>query len=194
MRKLVATVIAAGVLALAGCSHSAEPPLPAPATPAAEESATPTPTPTPEPEEGPYKIGKQVRYEASGITLAVQAIAYKQLDRIDAPLDEYKASETWGIAEVRTCVVANNSGEKVTVSQFPWHLNYSDGTSIDVTGNTGGNLPKPEYPMDKVLKVGRCARGKITFVVPKKDHPEFLTYSPDDAAEEGSTGPVDWKV
>jgi hypothetical protein len=66
-----------------------------------------------------------------------------------------------------------------TASQFPWPLAYADGTSIEVTGSSGGDMPKPEYPMDKTVKPGRCAAGLIAFPVPGDKRPERLVYEPE---------------
>jgi hypothetical protein len=59
-----------------------------------------------------------------------------------------------------------------------------DGTVIEVTGSYGGDSPKPEYPMDRTLKVGRCVRGKIAFPVPSKKRPELIVYAPESSLGE----------
>ncbi|WP_369229317.1 hypothetical protein AB5J56_01820 [Streptomyces sp. R21] len=40
-------------------------------------------------------------------------------------------------------------------------------------------MPKPEFPMDKTVKPGRCAAGLIAFPVPSGKRPERLVYGPE---------------
>jgi hypothetical protein len=119
--------------------------------------------------------------------VTVRAIEYQQPykgPQPQAPYD-FQGGDTWAAAEVKVC---NVEGAEVSVSQFPWSLAYEDGTSIDVTGSTGGDMPKPEFPMDKILKPGRCAAGLIAFPVPGDKKPERLVYEP-----EGSE-PTEWAI
>lgn len=55
--------------------------------------------------------------------------------------------------------MGNINGNDITVSQFPWLLAYTAGTSIQITGSVGGDMPKPEYPMDQTVKPGRYVAG-----------------------------------
>lgn len=91
----------------------------------------------------------------------------------------------WATADVKVC---NVEGASFSVDQFPWSLAYEDGTTIKVTGSSGGDMPKPEYPMDKTLTSGRCARGLVAFPVPSGKQPERLVYQP------GSGDPTEWTV
>ena len=84
--------------------------------------------------------------------------------------------------------VCNVSGTDISVSQFPWSLAYADGTSTEVTGSTGGDMPKPEFPMDRAVKAGRCAAGLIAYPVPSGKRPERIVYAPD------GTDPIEWTV
>ncbi|WP_176734518.1 hypothetical protein [Streptomyces sp. EN23] len=40
-------------------------------------------------------------------------------------------------------------------------------------------MPKPEYPMDKAVKAGRCAAGLIAYPVDGSKRPERVVYSPE---------------
>ncbi|MET9831847.1 DUF4352 domain-containing protein [Streptomyces sp. NPDC006385] len=108
----------------------------------------------------------------------MQAIEYQQPykgPQPQAPAD-FQGGDTWATAEIKVC---NVEGADISVSQFPWSLAYADGTSIEVTGSSGGDMPKPEYPMDKTVKPGRCAAGLIAFPVPGDKRPERLVYEPE---------------
>jgi hypothetical protein len=59
------------------------------------------------------------------------------------------------------------------------------------TGNSAywsDSVPGTEYPQERVVPVGRCARGWLPFAVPKGKRPEAVTYSPEDAS------PVEWRL
>lgn len=117
------------------------------------------------------------------ITGSVTALAYKQpITGITAPTQK---GEEWGQLEAKVCIT---SGTDVTVSQFPWSLAFPDDTRVKVTGDTGGDLPRPEYPMDAPVKAGDCARGLIEFPVPKGVRPERVIYAP----EEGDS--AEWAI
>ncbi|MEU3293005.1 DUF4352 domain-containing protein [Streptomyces longwoodensis] len=120
-----------------------------------------------------------------GLRASVQALRYTQpVTNIEAPSGT-QGGDIWAAADVKVC---NAGTVDFSVSQFPWHLTYTDGTNIEVTGSTGGDMPKPEFPMDRTIRAGSCARGKIAFPVPSGKRPERLVYEPEGAA------PVEWAV
>ncbi|MEU3290153.1 DUF4352 domain-containing protein [Streptomyces longwoodensis] len=120
-----------------------------------------------------------------GLRANVQALSYTQpVTNIEAPTDT-QGGDIWAAADVKVC---NAGTVDFGVSQFPWHLTYADGTNIEVTGSTGGDMPKPEFPMDRTIRSGNCARGKIAFPVPSSKRPERLVYEPEGAA------PVEWAI
>ncbi|MEU2061987.1 hypothetical protein [Streptomyces sp. NPDC013455] len=49
-------------------------------------------------------------------------------------------------------------------------------------------MPKPEFPMDKPVKAGRCAAGLIAYPVPSGKRPERIVYAPE------GTDPIEWAV
>ncbi|AVZ77329.1 DUF4352 domain-containing protein [Streptomyces lunaelactis] len=127
----------------------------------------------------------------NNIHITVQALAYQQPYKGPQPQpqpqppQDFQGGDTWSTADVKVC---NVKGADISVSQFPWSLTYSDGTSIDVTGSSGGDMPKPEFPMDKTLKPGRCARGLIAFPVPSDKRPQNLVYEPEESE------PTEWAI
>ncbi|MFC4609736.1 DUF4352 domain-containing protein [Streptomyces maoxianensis] len=130
---------------------------------------------------------KDVVEPENDLHVTVQALAYQQPYKGPQPQppEDFQGGDTWSTADIKVC---NIKGADIHVSQFPWSLAYSDGTTIDITGSSGGDSPKPEFPMDKTLKSGRCARGLIAFPVPSDKRPESLVYEP-----EGSQ-PTEWAI
>jgi hypothetical protein len=183
----VACAAALLTAALTACSGDAEP---------KAVTVTKTVTATPEgdakagtADDSVLKMGakKDIVEPENDVHLTVQAVKYQQPyagPQPQAP-EDFQGGDTWATAEVKVCNVA---GADVGVSQFPWSLAYEDGTSIDVTGSSGGDMPKPEFPMDKTLKPGRCAAGLIAFPVPGDKTPEWLVYEPDGGE------PTEWAI
>ncbi|WP_309049249.1 DUF4352 domain-containing protein [Streptomyces sp.] len=173
--------------ALTACSSSGEP-----------ETITVTKTVTATPEadtqaesadDSVLKMGAEhdIVDAENDLHLTVQAVEYQQPyegPQPEAPAD-FRGGDTWATANVKVCNIA---GADVNVSQMPWSLAYEDGTSIEVTGSSGGDMPKPEFPMGKTLKSGRCAAGLIAFPVPSDKTPERLVY------ETATAGVTEWEI
>ncbi|MFG2813596.1 DUF4352 domain-containing protein [Streptomyces sp. NPDC048410] len=117
----------------------------------------------------------------------VQAVEYQQPYKGPQPQkpEDFQGGDTWATVSVKVC---NVNGADITVDQTVWSLAYEDGTSVEVTGGTGGDMPKPEYPMDKTVKPGRCAAGLVAFPVSSKKRPERVVYEPD------GTEPIEWPI
>ncbi|MDT0477383.1 DUF4352 domain-containing protein [Streptomyces sp. DSM 41014] len=92
----------------------------------------------------------------------------------EAPTD--LGGDIWATVNVKVC---NLRGATFTVGQTAWSLEYDDGTSVESTGLSGGDMPKPEYPMDRAVKPGRCAAGLISYPVDSKKRPARVTYAPE---------------
>jgi hypothetical protein len=139
--------------------------------------------------DGALKMGatKSIDDAATDVHATVQAIEYQQPYKGPQPEkpQDFQGGDTWATVRVKVC---NVSGTSFTVDQFPWSLAYTDGTSIQVTGSSGGDMPKPEYPMDKKLTPGRCAAGLVAFPVPGAKRPERLVYQP------GDGDPTEWAI
>ncbi|MEV0224620.1 DUF4352 domain-containing protein [Streptomyces sp. NPDC050704] len=155
-----------------------------------DEPATSTPTDETTPkQDGSLKMGAKMDIVDAGknLHMTVQAVEYQQPYKGPQPQapENFQGGDVWATAEVKVC---NVDGASITVSQFPWSLAYKDGTSIGITGSSGGDMPKPEFPMDKTLKSGRCAAGLIAFPVSGENTPEFVVYDP----EEGE--PAEWAI
>lgn len=185
------TAIAAALLlgtASTGCASSSEPET-IRVTVTQTVTATPSAEAAADASSGVLKMGaeKDVIDAESNLHATVQALEYQQPYKGPQPQppEDFQGGDTWATAEVKVC---NKKGDNLSVSQFPWSLAYKDGTSIEVTGSSGGDMPKPEYPMDKTLTPGRCARGLIAFPVPGGKRPERLVYEP-----EGSE-PTEWAI
>lgn len=154
------------------------------ATPSAETAADTSDT-----SDGVLKLGatKTIIDAEVDVHASVQALNYQQPFKGPQPQppSDFQGGDIWATAEVKVC---NVKGAEFSVDQFPWSLAYADGTSIEVTGSSGGDMPKPEYPMDKTLTAGRCARGLVAFPVPSTKRPARLVYQP------GSGTPTEWTI
>ncbi|MFI8823412.1 DUF4352 domain-containing protein [Streptomyces sp. NPDC053431] len=189
MRRLTTTALTATLLlGLAACGGNDEPTVtktstpPEPTTSSAIPSATPTPS--------TYKIGESAKVDdtQNGVKFTTTVLAYTQPAKGPQPPDvTTQGGDVWATVEAKIC---NVEGKTVTVSQFPWSLAYADGTIVEITGSTGGDLPKPEFPMDEPVKAGRCVKGKIPFAVMAKQRPERIVYAPQSLAD----NPVEWAV
>lgn len=153
---------------------------------------TPAPassSPAATPADSTLKMGatKAIDDDANDVHLTIQALAYEQPVKGTQPQkpDAALGGDTWSTVNVKVC---NVSGPDINVSQFPWSLAYADGTSVETTGLSGGDMPKPEFPMDKAVKAGRCAAGLIAFPVDSSKRPERVVYEPD------GTDPTEWAV
>ncbi|WP_406841896.1 DUF4352 domain-containing protein (plasmid) [Streptomyces sp. AHU1] len=139
--------------------------------------------------DGALKMGtkKTIDNTENNMHATVEALEYQQPYKGPQPQkpQDFQGGDIWATVNVKVC---NIRGVDINVDQFPWSLSYADGTSIDVTGSSGGDMPKPEYPMDKLLKPGRCAAGLIAFPVPSSKQPERIVYGPD------GLDPVEWAV
>ncbi|MGW4199562.1 DUF4352 domain-containing protein [Streptomyces sp. NPDC004726] len=163
------------------------------AKPAATVTVTQTVTPDVRPAAAEpdtvLKMGtkKDIAEPENKLHITVQALAYQQPYKGPQPQppQDFQGGDTWATADIKVC---NIKGADVSVSQLPWSLAYSDGTSVEITGSSGGDMPKPEFPMDKTLKPGRCARGLIAFPVPGDTRPEYLVYEPEESR------PTEWAI
>ncbi|AEY90760.1 hypothetical protein SHJG_5493 [Streptomyces hygroscopicus subsp. jinggangensis 5008] len=139
--------------------------------------------------DGVLKLGakKDIKDDAKNWHVTVQALDYQQPYKGPQPQkpEDFQGGDVWATVSIKVC---NITGTDISVSQFPWSLAYADGTSVEVTGNTGGDMPKPEFPMDKTVKAGRCAAGLIAYPVPSSKRPERIVYAPD------GMEPTEWAV
>jgi cytoskeletal protein RodZ len=189
MHRLTTAALAVGLLAtLTACSN--EPASPTVSkTSSSPEPAAATSTPAPTPTDTTYKLGEtaKVNDAPNGVVFTATVIAYTQPVKGPQPPDPAtQGGDVWATVEAKIC----NEAKTVTVSQFPWSLAYADGTVVKVTGSSGGDMPKPEFPMDVPIKAGRCVKGKIPFPVMGNSRPERIVYAP----ESLSADPVEWAV
>lgn len=159
------------------------------ATTAATKAAAPT-TSAPPSTPAIQTIGRPWHWsDPGGYVGTTTVISYTQpvlrSDPPDTSLGVPVGSQ-WGRLDIRVCLTA---GQPITVSQNPWHMQFSDGSQADNTGLNGGDFPKPEYPQGRDVAAGGCARGGIMFPIPKGQRPVQVAYSPD-----SSSGPVYWTV
>jgi hypothetical protein len=152
-------------------------------------TSSPSTSDTPDANSGVLKLGakKAIDDDANDVHITIQAVEYQQPYKGPQPQkpQDFQGGDTWATASIKVC---NVSGPNINVSQMPWSLAYADGTSIEVTGSTGGDMPKPEFPMDKPVKAGRCAAGLIAYPVPSGKKPERIVYAPE------GTEPIEWAV
>ncbi|MGW1158441.1 DUF4352 domain-containing protein [Streptomyces sp. NPDC002513] len=152
-------------------------------------TATPSDEAAADSTSGVLKMGVKKTIDDSGnnIHITVQGVEYQQPYKGPQPQkpEDFQGGDIWATANVKVC---NINGANISVDQTAWSLAYADGTSIEITGNTGGDMPKPEYPMGKTIQPGRCAAGLIAFPVPSKKRPERLVYEPEGAS------PTEWAI
>lgn len=186
-RALCAAVAVAGIAAgTAACGSSGSGGKDAAGEPSATPSASTTvssaPATTTPPPVTPsrYTIGRAYRWsDPGGATGTTTVLAYDQpVLRDDPPTTDLGVppGSTWGRLDVKVCLT---SGPSISVSQDPWHMQFSDGSQADNTGLSGGDFPKPEFPQDRTVVAGGCARGGIMFPIPKGQRPVEVAYSPD---------------
>ncbi|MFC9529030.1 DUF4352 domain-containing protein [Streptomyces sp. NPDC056975] len=182
-------VLVAGLLlgTLTACSSSGEPKT-IRTTVTQTVTATPGEEAAAKTDDGTLKMGarKGADFAEDNIHITIQALEYQQPYKGPQPqIEDFQGGDTWATASVKVC---NVRGADITVDQSVWSLAYADGTNIEITGSSGGDMPKPEYPMDKTVKAGRCAAGLIAFPVPGKTRPARLVYQPEDS------DPVEWAI
>ncbi|MEW1895924.1 DUF4352 domain-containing protein [Streptomyces albidoflavus] len=183
-RAISAALAAALLLAITACSNGEE------SAAAAEEAGKPEPaevassSPTPEPsEQSAFALGDKADIvdEPNDVSFDATVIAYTQPETGPQPPTEELGGDTWATAEIKVC---NVKGQTFSVSQHPWSLAYEDGTRIEVSGLSGGDLPKPEFPINDVsVKPGDCVRGKVPYPVPGDSRPERIVYAPESLDE-----------
>ncbi|MFF5449875.1 DUF4352 domain-containing protein [Streptomyces sp. NPDC012950] len=189
MRRLTTTLAVGLLFTLTGCGGN-EPSTPTVSRTSSspEPVATTSDSPGPTPTDTTYKVGETAKVTTDDATFTVTALAYTQPVKGPQPPDPTtQGGDVWATVEAKVC---NVSGTTLTVTQFPWSLAYADGTVVKVTGSTGGDLPKPEFPMDQPVKNGRCVKGKIPFPVMNNIRPERVVYAP----EALRATPVEWTV
>ncbi|MFD5975553.1 DUF4352 domain-containing protein [Streptomyces bacillaris] len=188
-RTTITATLAAALLALTGCSSEPEKATVTKSDATPEPSPT-TPSPTPEPEQQTtFDMGDtaDINDAPNNKIFNVTVIAYTQPVKGPQPPTEDLGGDVWATVEAKVCNA--KGGGTINVSQFPWSLDYEDGTRIQATGLSGGDLPKPEYPNDAPVKADRCVRGKIPFPVPSDQRPARIVYAPDTLDE-----PLEWTV
>ncbi|MFF1627437.1 DUF4352 domain-containing protein [Streptomyces sp. NPDC058272] len=128
---------------------------------------------------------KTINDAESNVHITVQALEYQQPYKRPQPQkpEAFQGGDIWATVRIKFC---NVEGPNINVSQSPWTLAYEDGSSIETTGSTGGDMPKPEFPMAKAVKAGRCAAGLVAFPVPSSKWPERVVYGPD------GIDPIEW--
>ncbi|MGW2346436.1 DUF4352 domain-containing protein [Streptomyces sp. NPDC001661] len=140
-------------------------------------------------QEGPLSFGDKKAFDDADndVHASVQVLGYTHTEKGPEAPGEELGGDSWATADVKVC---NVRGVEISVDQTAWSLSYADGTSMETTGLSGGDMPKPEFPMDKTLRAGQCARGKVAFPVHVKKRPSTLDYAPEGQA----TSATQWAV
>ncbi|MEU8472724.1 DUF4352 domain-containing protein [Streptomyces sp. NPDC029006] len=180
IRRSVGVALLAAATATA-CSSGADTGKPASGATASRTTA-PTPAGTPSAvHRGALRMGttKTINDTKQDVHITIQAVQYQQPYKGPQPHKPaaVQGGDVWAVARIKVC---NLSGPAINVNQTAWSLGYADGTSIDVTGEAGGDMPKPEYPIRKAVPAGRCAAGLVPFPVPSKKRPDRIVYQPAD--------------
>ncbi|MFF2773363.1 DUF4352 domain-containing protein [Streptomyces sp. NPDC058052] len=191
MRIKPITITAVTLLTLTACGND-KPATPAPASPTVSKTSVspePTPsTPSSTPTDTTYTIGETAKVTIEDVKFTVAALSYTQPVKGPQPPDPAtQGGNVWATVEAKVC---SEAGRTLTVTQFPWSLAYADGTVVKVTGSSGGDMPKPEFPMDQPVKNGRCVKGKISFPVMNDQRPAYVVYAPETLA----ATPIEWAI
>ncbi|MFJ5176701.1 DUF4352 domain-containing protein [Streptomyces griseoviridis] len=175
---LTATALTTTALLLTACTSAGEPKT-------IRVTVTQTVSSTPEADASPnasadaLKMGtkKTLDDSTNDTHFTAQVTEYQQPHKgpqPETPTD--LGGDIWATVNVKVC---NLRGATFSVGQTAWSLEYDDGTSVESTGLSGGDMPKPEYPMDRAVKPGRCAAGLISYPVDSKKRPARVTYAPE---------------
>ncbi|MEV6803153.1 DUF4352 domain-containing protein [Streptomyces sp. NPDC051132] len=130
---------------------------------------------------------KTINDTEADVHVTVQVVDYQQPYKGPQPMkpEDFQGGDIWATINIKVCNIGTTD---ISVSQRPWALTYSDSTRIESTGGSGGDMPKPEFPMNKIVKGGRCAAGLIAYPVPSSKRPERIVYEPD------GREPTEWAV
>ncbi|MGK5682394.1 DUF4352 domain-containing protein [Actinoplanes sp. URMC 104] len=113
--------------------------------------------------------------------LRVTVLGYRQPVATSAPRPEQNGYE-YGSLMVKVC---NADDHTQTVNTTPFRLVYADDTEIESASHTYDSFPKPEFPLgDHSLAAGRCVKGSIVFVTPRKQKPKEASYVVDAFADD----------
>lgn len=198
MHVRATALAAAAVLMLCGataCSNgsntsdaavSPSPPEPLASTSSPSPLRTPTPTPA-----VPRPIGEELTFEGhegdDQFAGSVSVLSYRQGFRsVGSAAEESGApGYVWAALEVKACSTAGF----FNASPYPWTLSYTDGTRIEPASTIYGDFPKPKYPSETKLTVGKCVRGHIVYAVPGNQRPATAVYAPT-----GLPIPQEWQL
>ncbi len=178
MRRTPLFVVAV-LFALTGCSEA-----PKAAIVAASPSLSPSPSPL---ASGPLALGQT--YTRTDASARTTVYAYKAAVAKNGPGPDQEGTE-WAGLDAEVCIdkPAPDGGPNV-ISQDPWALYLPNNGLLSPSGTRYGHFPIPAYPMgQKVVSVGSCVRGWITFVAPVGQKPVRAEYSG------GGIAPVSWKL
>lgn len=157
-------------------------PSPSPALSASESPEVPPETPE------PLAFGKEVAVrDGAG---SVTALKWRQ--PVATGIESDSPGTEWGSVLVRVCIhKPNPDGGGSRVTNSPWRAVYDDGSQYEPSNLTYNEFPQPEYLSDddRVIPVGRCIKGWITFPVTKGVVPDLVSYSLDDLPT-----PLEWKI
>jgi hypothetical protein len=175
------------VLALvAACSTRTDPPAPAAAAAPALPSTSPSPSPATSSTPAAHRLGEAVTDTTNGFTVTVTVHAYKQPSAPAAPKPE--SGGEWGSIDVQVCLKAQPVDVKGTISWAPWALIYADGAVVTASNSIYSTFPKPQMPNDsRIIPVGGCIRGWVTFPARTDAKPTLIEYQPTDVL-------IDWAV
>jgi hypothetical protein len=180
-----AIVAAALLLPRGGATGSATSADAAVSTP--EPAATPVRT-TEAATTGPSRrFGERAPANAAGFSADVAVYGYRQPVAV-AQVTPDPQGYVWAAADVEVCARAvPSSDDQISVSWLPWSLVYSDGSVVEASQITYAGFPKPAYPVDRIVPVGRCVRGWVVFEAPGGKRPTMVEYQTD-------AGVLDWMV
>jgi hypothetical protein len=123
----------------------------------------------------PLGQGLPVQTE-NGPAVSAKVFAFQQPVRSSGEADP---GTVFAALDAELCVNRSPSGRAVSLTNEGWRLEFADGTRAQPVETTYADFPKPAYPFQQTVAVGRCLRGWIVFSVPDKARPDVAVYGPD---------------
>jgi hypothetical protein len=158
-------------------------------SPAATSAAPAASSPPPR----PATLGATL--SRSDKTSAVKATVYSYRQPLASAFPPDRRGYTFAGLDARVCMTHIAAGFDISVSWFPWSLEFADNTVAEPTSAWSDDWFRvPLYPAgDRPIREGGCVRGWIVFEVPKGKHPVRAVYAPDTGSGQSAV-PAEWRI
>jgi hypothetical protein len=125
----------------------------------------------------PVSFGQPSSTVGAGFDLEFTVYGYKQPAGSACPDPDHPDHE-WAAVDVEVCAKSLPDGFEYVVGWSPWSLASADGTTAHISTFLFPEFEQPQYPDGRILPLGECQRGWITFSVPKGKRPATVLYQP----------------